>query len=76
MEELCHFDLHGGLNTPRMDAIPHKMGRGPQRSCAHEVMNVSFGGTLPKLKDDIVSPFTWTMALGGLGHHLLCLDIM
>jgi hypothetical protein len=76
MEELCHFDLHGGLKTPRMDAIPHRMGRGPQISCAHEVMNVAFGGTLTTLEDDIVSIYTLTMDFGGLGRHLISLDVM
>jgi len=41
MEELCHFDLHGGLKTPRMYAIPHRMGIGPQSYYAHEVMNLA-----------------------------------
>jgi hypothetical protein len=76
MEELCHFDLDGGLKTTRMDAIPHMMGRGPQSSCAHEVMNVAFRGTLTTLKDDIISLCTWMMASGGLGHHLLSIDVM
>jgi hypothetical protein len=54
-----------------MDARPHRMGRAPQDSCAHEMMDVSFGGTWKTLDDDIISPFTWTLAFGGLGRHFL-----
>jgi hypothetical protein len=58
MEEMFHFDLHGGLKTPRMDAIPHSMGRGPQIHCTLEMMDVAFGGTWTTLSDDIVAPCT------------------
>jgi hypothetical protein len=70
------FDLHGGLKSPRMVTIPHRMGRGPRSSCAHEVMNVAFGGTLTTLEDDIIALCTWMMTFGGLGRHLLSLDVM
>jgi len=33
------------LKTPRMDTIPHMMGRGPRSSCELEMMGISFGGT-------------------------------
>jgi hypothetical protein len=59
-----------------MDSIPHRMGRGPRNSCAYEIMGVSFGGTLIALEDDNVSLFTWKMEFGGLGHHLLSIDVI
>jgi hypothetical protein len=69
MEKLCHFDLHGGLKTPRMDSIPHGMGRGPRSICRLDVIDVSFGGTWTTLDDDIIAPCTWTLSFGGLGRH-------
>jgi hypothetical protein len=76
MEELCHFDLHGVLKIPRMDVIPHRMGRGNQIHCKIEMMDVSFGFTSKTLGDDIISLFTWKLAFGGLKCHLPNLDTM
>jgi hypothetical protein len=71
MEELCHYDLQRGLKTPRMDVIPHRIGRGPLSSFSHEVMNGAFRGTLTSLEDDIISLYTWMLAFGGPGSHLI-----
>jgi hypothetical protein len=72
MKKLCHFDRREGLRTPRMDAILHKLGIGPQSHCTLEMMDVAFGGTWKTLEDDIIALGTWTLASGGLGRHFLC----
>jgi hypothetical protein len=46
MEELFHFDLHEMLKTPRMDAIPHMMGIGPQSICVKGIEDTAFARTL------------------------------
>jgi hypothetical protein len=71
MEELRHFDLRGGLKTPNMDAIPHNMGIGPWSYCVQKLMNISFGGTLTALEDDIMALYSWMLVYGGLGHHFI-----
>jgi hypothetical protein len=73
---LCHFDLHGGLKTPKMDVIPHKMGRGPRSHCTLEMMDVAFGGTWTPLGDDMIAPSTLTLAFGGPRRHLPSFDVM
>ena len=70
MEELCHFDLHGGLKAPRMDAIPHR-GRVPQSLCEQRIEDIAFGGTLTTFEDDIIALCTWMLAFGGLGRLFL-----
>jgi hypothetical protein len=46
MEELCDFNLHGGLKTPKMDTIPHRLGKAPRSLCVQRIENVSFGGVV------------------------------
>jgi hypothetical protein len=76
MEELCLFDLHGRLKTPRMDTIPHRMGRGPMRHWTPEMIDIAFGGSWTTLGDDIIAPYTWTLGFGGPRCHLPSLDVM
>jgi hypothetical protein len=71
IEELFQFYLHGGLKTPRMDIIPHRMGRGPQSLDLKRKKGVAFGGTLTTLEDDIISLCTWMLSFSDLRRHLL-----
>jgi hypothetical protein len=57
MEDLCHFDLHEGLKTPKIDAIPHRMGRGPWSLYVQGIEGVAFGRTLTTLEDDNIWSF-------------------
>jgi hypothetical protein len=54
VKELCHLDLHRGLEAHEMDARPHVWGTIDDERCTWKMKDVSFGGTLASPKDEIV----------------------
>jgi hypothetical protein len=69
MKELCHLDLHRGLEAHEMDARPHVWGTIYDELFTLKMKDVSFGGFLASLEDEI-SPFsTWTFPFGGLNLY-------
>jgi hypothetical protein len=59
-----------------MDDMPHTWKTCDDEHCSLMVEDVSFGGTLASLEDDISPLFHLNVAFGGLGRHPLTLDII
>jgi hypothetical protein len=59
----------------RMDVVPHEWVTIDDEHCTLILEDVSFGGTLASLEDEVAPFSTWALSFGGIGRHFLALDV-